>query len=139
MPRAGADVLQVLEGLEGAGVDEPGADQDVLVREGQHGPAELGGDDGLQHLLPLGVALHRGQAPQQARGAADPLQGAERKSDQLSGVTNLGDQNPLLGLLRYQADVEAGRTVGDDVGHVGQLGIRQSGAVFRFDSERHTA
>ena len=26
-----------------------------------------------------------------------------------------------------------------DVGHLGQLGIGQGGAVLRFDSERHTA
>ena len=40
---AGHDVLQPVEGLEGLGRDEPGADQDVLVGEGQQGPAELVG------------------------------------------------------------------------------------------------
>jgi len=135
----GADVLQALEGGEPARIDEPGADEYVLVGEGQHRPAELGGDDRLQHLVPLGVALDRSQAPQQARGAPDPLRGAERETDQLVGLLHLGDQDPDLGLLGQQTDVEPGRAVGNDIGHLSELRIREGGAVLGLDFERHAA
>ena len=87
------------------------------------------------------LALRFTDARPHSRQGVPPMRSRvqNEKPDQLSGVTNLGDQHPLLGLLRHQADVEAGGTVGDDVGHIGQLGIGQGGAVFRFDSERHTA
>ena len=48
---------RLLEGLEAAGVDEAGADEHVLVGEGQHGPAELVGHQRLEHGVALGGAL----------------------------------------------------------------------------------
>jgi hypothetical protein len=62
-----------------------------------------------------------------------------RSSVQNEKPTDLGYQDPLLGLLRQQTDVKAGRAVSHDVRHVGQLAVGQGGAVFGFDSERHAA
>src|SRR5579864_4241580 len=61
--RPGHDVLQLLEGLERAGVDETGADEDVLVGEGQDGTAELVAAQRLERRVALRVAADRGQPP----------------------------------------------------------------------------
>ena len=65
---AGHDVVERLEGLEAGRRGEAGADEDVLVGEGQHGPAELVVDDRPQHGVALGGALDRRQADEHATG-----------------------------------------------------------------------
>src|SRR5579884_1211015 len=134
---AGNDVLEPLEGLEAGGVGDAGAHQHVLVREGQHRPPVLVGHDRPQHGVPLGRPLHRGQADEERRGAPDALQGAEGEPKQAACVAGLGDQHPLLPLLRQEADVETGRAGRGDIGHVRQLGVTESGAILGLDLDRH--
>ena len=86
------------------------------------------------------LALRLTEASPHSRQGVPPMRSrVQNEKPQLSGVADLGDQDPRLGLLRQQTDVEASRAVGDDVGHLGQLGVRQGGAVLCFDSERHSA
>src|SRR5438552_4271216 len=113
-------------------------DEDVLVREGEPRPPKLVVDDRLEHLLALAIPLHRRQPDEDAGRAADALEGAEREAEELARLAGLAVQDPLVALLREQPDVVARRPVGADVGHLGQLGVREGGAVLRLDLNRHS-
>ena len=132
------DVLETLVGVVAGGVEEAGADEDVLVREGEPRPPKLVVDDRLEHLLALAIPLHRRQPDEDAGRAADALEGAEREAEELARLAGLTVQDPLVALLREQPDVVARRPVGADVGHLGQLGVREGGAVLRLDLNRHS-
>ncbi|CAB4752437.1 unannotated protein [freshwater metagenome] len=130
--------MQRLVRLEGACAVEATADQHVFVGEGEHGPAHLLVDDGLEHAVALGGALDRPEADEHARRATDTLEGEERKALDLVALLGHGDEHPGLGLLRQVPDLEAVRTVASEISHFGQLGITQRRAVLGFDLDRHT-
>ena len=79
----------------------------------------------LQHGVALGGARHRRQADEHARRAADALERAEREAPQLVALAGPGDEDPRLGHLRQQAGLVAARTVGAEVGHLGQLAVTE--------------
>ncbi len=134
---AGDDVVERLERLEAAGVEEAGADQDVLVGEGEHGPPVLVVHHPLEHRVALAGALHRGEPDQHARRAPDALEGAEREALQLAAVPCQRDQDPHLGLLRQESGLEPARALGADVGHLGQLCVGELRAILGLDLDRH--
>src|SRR5439155_1014822 len=95
----GDDVLQALERGEPGRVDETRADQHVLVGEREPRPAQLVADDRLEDLVALRRPLHRAEADQDARGATDALEGAEREATELAVLAGLRDEDPFLPLL----------------------------------------
>ena len=135
--RAGHDVLEALEGLEARRVDEAGADEHVLVGEGQHGPADWSAMIALSTVSRFDVRFTDAR-PTSTHGVP-PMRSRVQKEKpvELVAVAGLGDQHPLLALLRQQPDVVAGGAVGADVGHLGQLGVAQRGAVLGLDLDRH--
>ena len=135
--RPGDDVLEVAERLEPAGVDEPDADEHVLVGEGEHGPAVLVGHQRLEH----GVALRRCARPTPGRRARRACRrcarACRRRTLELAALAGLGDEHPRLGHLRQQAGLVAARALGAEVGHLGQLAVAQLRAILGLDLDRH--
>ena len=80
---AGHHVGQAGEGLEPVGAEQAGAHQDVLVGEGQQGPAVLVAHHGPEDGVGPGGAVDGGQPDQERRRAADALQRGERVPAQL--------------------------------------------------------
>ena len=77
------------------------------------------------------------QADEQRRRAADALERAERVAAQLVALAHLGDQHPVLSLLREEADVEVRLAVDAEIGHLGELGVAEGGGVLRRDGHCH--
>ena len=72
-------------------------------------------------------------ADQQARRAADPLQGGQRVTLQLALLTNLGDEHPLLALLGEEAHLPAAPLLRGKVGHLGQFRVSERRTVLCSD------
>ena len=133
----GVDVLETFEGGHGTGVDHAAAQQHVFVGEGHQGPVVVGRHHRFQHVVPVLRASHVGQAQQHRRGAADALQRRVGVPHQRLLLADQGDEHPLLALLGKQADIEAALALRCQVGHLGQLGIAERGAVLRVGLKRH--
>src|SRR5581483_90321 len=81
--RSGADVGEVPEHRVRRGLGDAPGDEDVLVGEGDRGPAVELPDEGFEGGAGGAALLGRSQAPQDAGRAADPLQGAEQEAVQV--------------------------------------------------------
>ena len=131
------DVLEAGEGAVAVRRQQAQPEQHVLVGEGQQRAAELVREHALEGLVGLGVAVDERHAHQQRRGAADPLEGAERVAAQLGALAHHRHQHPLLALLGEEADVELRVPVDAEVRHLDELGVRERGGVLRACCHPH--
>jgi len=83
----------------------------------------------LRTVSSLARALHGREADEHARRATDALERAEREALELPALTGECDEHPQLRLLGQQSGLEPARPFGADVGHFGQLGVGELGAV----------
>ena len=134
----GHDVVEGPERLEAGRRGEPGAEEDVLVGEGEHGPAELVLHDGPQDGVALGAPLDGGQPDEHARRAADALERGEGEALELPVLPGLGGEHPRFGLLGEEPDLVRDGTLGAEIGQFGQLCVAQRGAVLGLDLDRHS-
>ena len=102
----GHDLGQGPKGLESRWLIEAGSDYHVLVGEGQDSSSELLGHKGPKHGVSLGGAVDGRHANDHGRGPSDALQRAERESLETPARSGSGDQHPLFGLLRDQAEAD---------------------------------
>ena len=109
----------------------------LIQAEREQGPAELVGHQGAQHRLRARRAVDGAQPDEERRRAADPFEGGEGVATQLRPLVGAGHEDPLLPLLRQEADVEAGLAVGAQVGHLGQLGVTDRRAVLGLHLDGH--
>ncbi len=137
MTREGHDVLQSVEGPEALGRQEAGPEQDVLVGEGQQGPAVLVGHDALEGGLGPRGAVDQRQPDQQRRSPPDALEGAEGVAPQLVPLPGLGDEHPGFALLGEVTDVETRRSVRTKIRHFDQLSIAERSAILGAHYDRH--
>ena len=137
MAGTGDDVGEGPVGLEPRGFVEPGAGAHVLVREGEHGPTQLLGDQRPEHRVTPGGPVDRGQAHDDTRRPADALQGAEGEALQSATLADGGDEHPLLGLLGDQPDAKWVRPHGAEIRHLLDLGVAEHCAVLGLDLDSH--
>ena len=112
-------------------------EEDVLVGEGQQGPAVLVRHDALEGGLGPRGAVDQRQPDQQGRGPPDALEGAERVPPELVPLPGLGDEHPGLTLLGEVADVETGWPVRTKIRHFDQLSVAERSAILGAHYDRH--
>ena len=123
MIRPGNHVGEAGEGAKALGGQEPGADQDVFVRECQQRPTVFVAHHGPEDRVGPGGAVDGANTYQQRGRAADTLKGGEGIAAKFVPLPGTGHQHPFLALLRQEADVEVGLSYRAKIGHFGQLGV----------------
>ncbi len=132
------DVLETGERTEALRAHEAGAEQHVLVREGEEGTAVLVGHDALEGRLGPRRAVHQGQSDQEGGRATDALEGAKGVATQLVPLPGQGDEHPGLPLLGEVSDVEPRWAFAAQIGHFDQLSVAERSAILGGDDDRHT-
>ena len=134
---AGVDIREGPVRLEAGRVVEPGADDHVLVREGEDGAPEQLGHKGTEDGVALAGPANRRQPDDHARGATDAFKGREGIALQATAVTGRGGQDPFLALLGQKADTQGVRAIATEVRHFLNLGIAEHRTILRLDLDRH--
>ncbi len=105
---AGDDVLEPGEGMERAGLGKPRADEDVLIGEGEHGPAVKVAHRGVERRRSRCRPRVKAATPIKRLGVP-PIRSrvAKRVTLELALLTDLGDEHPFLALLGKESHLPA--------------------------------
>ena len=131
--RPGHDVLEAGKGAKAVRPGEPRAHEHVLVWEGKHGPSVEVAHGGVERHAGVVAPREGRNTYEEARRATDPLQGGEGVALQLSLLTNLSDEHPVLALLGEETDLPASALLRGNIGHLGQFRVSERRTVLCSD------
>ena len=115
---------------------QPPGDEDVLVGEGDRGPAVELGDQPVEAGPGVPAPFHASQAPQDARGAPDALQRPEQEPLDLSVHLSDRDEGELLDVSVELLVLQRQAHAGDQLTELIELGRFQRDGITRLDVHR---